>query len=193
MDTIALPAPDLSVPVTLTAVLAARRTRREVRSDPLDRDALSFLLWAAHGITSEDGRHTAPSAGFTDPTTITAVTADWMARYRPAPHDLEVVAGGDLRPEFARVSGRQSMLDHAPLTLAVSALVERTARKYGARADRYVALEAGHIAQNVLLAAEALGLAACPVGSFDDEALQGLLRLGPGDVPLYLLPVGHPA
>lgn len=193
MDTIALPDPDRSLAVTLTAALAARRTRREVRGDPLGADALSLLLWAAHGITSEDGRRTAPSAGFTDPSTITAITAGWMARYRAAGHDLEVVERGDLRPRFAEVSGRQSMLDHAPLTLAVSALVERTAGKYGERAARYVAMEAGHIAQNVLLAAEALGLAACPVGSFDDEALRDLLRLGPGHLPLYLLPVGHPA
>jgi SagB-type dehydrogenase family enzyme len=193
MDTITLPPPDPDLPATLAAVLADRRTRREVRSDPLDPAAISFLLWAAHGITSEDGRHTAPSAGFTDPMTISAATADWLARYRPARHDLEVVAVGDLRPGFARVTGRQSMLDHAPLTLAVSARVARTAERYGERADRYVAMEAGHIAQNVLLAAEALGLAACPVGSFDDDALGGLLRLGPGELPLYLVPVGHPA
>jgi SagB-type dehydrogenase family enzyme len=193
METITLPLPDLDFPATLTGALANRRTRREVAADPLDPGTISLLLWAAHGITSEDGRHTAPSAGFTDPMTITVVTGDWTARYRPAAHALEVVADGDVRPGFARVTGRQTMLDDAPLTLAIAALVERTAAKYGERAGRYVAMEAGHIAQNVLLTAEALGLSACPVGSFDDEGLRSLLRLGPGDLPLYLLPVGHPA
>lgn len=77
--------------------------------------------------------------------------------------------------------------------LVICALSERTEGRYGTRAERYVALEAGHAAQNVLLQAVALGFAALPVGAFDDRRVQEVLNLPGGHRPLYLIPVGLPA
>lgn len=51
-------------------------------------------------------------------------------------------------------------------------------------------MEAGHAAQNVLLAATSEGLAAVPVGAFDDAALARALVLPAGETPLYVVPVG---
>jgi nitroreductase len=64
---------------------------------------------------------------------------------------------------------------------------------YGGRAERYVVLEAGHAAQNLLLQAVALGLGAVPVGAFDDAAVSEVIGLPAAQSPLYLIPVGHPA
>jgi nitroreductase len=66
------------------------------------------------------------------------------------------------------------------------------AARYEGRAERYCALETGHVAQNVLLMATALELVAVPIGAFDDKKVLAVLGLGAGDVPLYLLPVGAP-
>ncbi|HEU0201861.1 MAG TPA: nitroreductase family protein [Burkholderiaceae bacterium] len=55
---------------------------------------------------------------------------------------------------------------------------------------RYAYIEAGHAAQNLLLTAAALGLAAYPVGAFNDAQGSELLRVGRGEAPLYLVPVG---
>jgi nitroreductase len=63
--------------------------------------------------------------------------------------------------------------------------------RYGDRADRYVLLEAGHAAQNLLLEAVAMGLGAVPIGAFDDVAVSQAMELADGEVPLYLIPVGH--
>ena len=52
--------------------------------------------------------------------------------------------------------------------------------------------EAGHAAQNILLQATALGLAAVPIGGFDPAAVTHLLALPPGQTVLYLIPVGEP-
>lgn len=68
----------------------------------------------------------------------------------------------------------------------------RTAVKYGERAERYVHLEAGHVAQNVLLQAAALGLGGVPIGAFSDRGVQRALGLPADHEPLYLIPVGHP-
>jgi SagB-type dehydrogenase family enzyme len=70
---------------------------------------------------------------------------------------------------------------------------ERTAVKYGrVRSPRYVHLEAGHAAQNLLLQAVVLGLGAVPIGAFYDEEVQAALGVPAEHEPLYLIPVGHP-
>jgi nitroreductase len=77
--------------------------------------------------------------------------------------------------------------------VVVVGVPSRTQAKYGAdRARRYVALEAGHAAQDLLLQAVALGLGAVPIGAFDDAAVATVLGLPSGYEPLYLLAVGHP-
>jgi nitroreductase len=62
----------------------------------------------------------------------------------------------------------------------------------GDRPWRYVVLEAGHAAQNVLLQATALGLCAVPVGAFDDEEVRPILGAPSQEQILVLIPVGHP-
>jgi len=77
--------------------------------------------------------------------------------------------------------------------LVLAGVYERTAKKYGsARAERYVHLEAGHAAQNVLLQATALDLAAVPIGAFQDDDVRQVLALPRTHRPLYLVPVGRP-
>jgi SagB-type dehydrogenase family enzyme len=80
----------------------------------------------------------------------------------------------------------------APEVFVITAVYARTRRKYQDRAERYVQMEAGHAAQNLLLQAVALNLGGVPVGAFDDKQLSKVLRLPPNETPLYLIPVGHP-
>ena len=72
----------------------------------------------------------------------------------------------------------------------ISAIPSRTTGKYGNRGARYLQVEAGHAAQNLLLAACTLGLDGTPVGAFSDEDLGLALQLPAGAVPVYLIPVG---
>ena len=81
----------------------------------------------------------------------------------------------------------------APALFVVTAVYERTARKYGSRAERYVRIEAGHAAQNLLLQAVALGLGAVPIGAFDDEGVRACLGAPEDHRPLYIIPAGRPA
>jgi nitroreductase len=54
-------------------------------------------------------------------------------------------------------------------------------------------LEAGHLAQNVLLCAAGLGLSALPVGGFYDRSVDELLSLdGVDEAVVYLVCLGHP-
>jgi nitroreductase len=66
-----------------------------------------------------------------------------------------------------------------------------TRRRYGERGvERYVHMDAGHAAQNVLLQAEALDLGAAPIGAFSDTSVRRVL--GIELEPLYLIPIGRP-
>jgi SagB-type dehydrogenase family enzyme len=86
----------------------------------------------------------------------------------------------------------QHSIFEAPVIFVIAAVYQRTAEKYGhSRGERYVHMEAGHAAQNLLLQAEALGLAGVPVGAFDDDQVRHVLEISPNEWPLYLIPIGH--
>jgi SagB-type dehydrogenase family enzyme len=188
-----LPAPTLDGDVSLERVLALRRSVREFTSEPLDAADLSQLLWAAQGITSASGKRTAPSAGALYPLETYVVGTDGWYRYLPDGHRLERLGGDDLRTALAEVALGQAPIGGAAVVVVITAVYARTAQKYGDRAVRYVHLEAGHAAQNLLLEAVALGLGAVPIGAFDDAGVQSVLGLPADHEPLYLLVVGHPA
>ncbi|HUP33232.1 MAG TPA: SagB/ThcOx family dehydrogenase [Gaiellaceae bacterium] len=173
--------------------LAHRRSVRSFGRAHLARMELSQLLWAAQGITSGWGARTAPSAGALYPLDVYVATAESYGHYLPDGHRLLARAEEDLRPALAAAAFRQDVVAEAPAVFAVTAVYERSAAKYGARAERYAKLEAGHVAQNILLEAVALGLGAVAVGAFDDEAVQQALRLPSDHAPLYLVAVGAPS
>jgi len=178
---------------SLQNVLSARRSIRSFSQSELTRDQLAQLLWAAQGISDPDaGLRVAPSAGALYPLKLDAVIAAGIFRYEPHENRLWLRAASDRRSAIAEAAYGQSWLALAPCLLSLAAIMDRSATKYGARAERFVHLEVGHTAQNVLLAATALGLGATPVGAFDDATLARLLELEPTAQPIYLIAVGSP-
>lgn len=199
-EIINLPAPRLTGDMPLEETLAARRSVRSYSGEALTLADAAQLLWAAQGITyPERGFRTAPSAGALFPLEIylAAGSVDGLEpglyKYLPHQHQLQLIVAGDVRPTLRDVAVGQSMLTGAPAVICVSGIVSRTSVKYGARAQRYMLIEAGHAGQNVCLQAVALGLGAVTIGAFSDESLRQVLQLPAGEDPLYLIPVGHAA
>lgn len=195
----ALPEPARAGEVSVEQAIALRRSVRDIGPTPLLLQQLAQLAWAAQGVTDERrGLRTAPSAGATYPLEVdilvTGVEAlpDGVYRYLPHDHALELRVRGDHRGAASEAALQQSWLRDAPAILVISAVTARTEARYGARAERYVSMEAGHAAQNVYLQATALGLVTVAVGAFDDDALARILVLADSERPLYLLPVGRP-
>jgi SagB-type dehydrogenase family enzyme len=188
-----LPAPRTGGATSLEEALAQRRSVRDFTNEPLETDQLSQLLWAAQGVTAEWGGRTAPSAGALYPLEIYVATAEFLARYVPADHRLEALGNTDVRSELADAALGQEPVADAPAVFVITAVPARTEVKYGARATRYVQLEAGHACQNLLLEAVALGLGAVPIGAFDDDGVRSVLGLPGDEQPLYVVPVGYPA
>jgi len=193
---VSLPAPPAAGAMSLEEALAQRRSVREFSAGALTLTEVSRLAWAAQGATDHEGR-TAPSAGATYPLEVYLAVGEvkglaaGVYRYRPGPHRLEVVADGDVRLPLAAAAMSQQWVSRAALVVVIAAVFERTTARYGRRGERYVHMEAGHAAQNLLLQATALGLGATPVGAFNDAEVCRLLRLPDGETPLYLTPIGH--
>lgn len=187
---VALPAPAADGSVPLEQVIGKRRSQRSFRPDPLQAGSLGQLLWAGQGITSADGKRTAPSAGALYPLELYVVTTTEVMHYLPEGHRVETRAAPGLRAALETAAFGQVAVGTAPATIVVAAAPGRTQARYGARAAAFLELEAGHAAQNILLEATAQGLGAVPVGSFDQDKAAAALALPAGQTVLCLIPVG---
>jgi SagB-type dehydrogenase family enzyme len=188
-----LPAPDLNGPLSLEQTLDERRSVREYATTPLTMDEIGQLLWAGQGITDDGtGYRTTPSAGARYPLELYAITATDLMHYIPAGHRVEQRADTTTLAALPDTAFGQDFVGSAPLVVVVAADPARTEQEYGAMAGDLVNLEAGHAAQNVLLQATALQLAAVPIGGFDPAAVARLLALPPGEEVRYLIPVVRP-
>lgn len=195
---VSLPAPSLEGDVPVERALALRRSVRSFAPGPLPLSSVSQLLWAAQGITDPAGHRTAPSAGALYPLEVYLVAGavaglgPGVYRYDTRRHRLLLHSEGDSRAGVAKATFGQDWLAQAPAIIVIAAVVQRSARKYGERAARYVHMEVGHTAQNVYLQAVASGLGTTMVGAFNDEDIARVLELPRKTEPFGLLPVGRP-
>lgn len=193
---IILPVPAREGTMSIEASLQSRISSRKYGPDPLNLDELSQLLWAAQGISRSGNRRNAPSAGALYPLEVYAVAgqvqglAPGIYHYQAHGHGLELLIGADRRQELAADALGQGSIVRAPVSLLLTAVYERTAKKYGSRARRYVHMEVGHVAQNIYLQAAGLGLGTVMIGAFDDDKVQRLLSLH-DEAPLAIMPVGR--
>ncbi len=79
----------------------------------------------------------------------------------------------------------------APVNLIITAIYERTTRRYGDRGIRYVHMEVGHVGENIYLQGTALGLGTVAIGAFHDNLVKDVLKLPEEQNPLYIMPVGR--
>lgn len=200
-DDLSLPAPNLDTGQTFRQVLENRRTGRRYADKPVTKQILSQLLWAAQGITDKrHGFRTAPSAGALYPLEVYVVIQNkgcpglqnGLYQYDPDHHGLKRVKSGDFGPVLAQVGYSQDFFSESPLCFVITAVPERTTRKYGNRGHRYIYMEVGHVGQNIQLQGTALNLSVGIAGAFRDAKLQDLLNLGKNEIPLYIMPVGYP-
>lgn len=105
-----------------------------------------------------------------------------------------VVRDQFLRSQLAKEAGRQLFIEQAPVIVVVCADLEKSQHTYGDRGHSTYALQNTAAAtENMLLAARALDLGACWVGSFDEAKASEILVLPKGMRPVAMIPIGVPA
>lgn len=186
--------------VSLEKTIKMRRTIRSFTSQQLTLEQFSQLLWASYGVTEERGfKRAAASGGACYPMDIYVIVGEQGVKgmgggiyhYEPVGHSVSLILGGDLREALARASLGQMWMARPPLNLVICVEYDRITARYGDRGVRYALIEAGHIAQNIFLQAEALGLGAGIVGAFQDEAVIQVMGTPPSREPLLIMPVGY--
>jgi SagB-type dehydrogenase family enzyme len=195
-------APERAGGMPVWEAVARRRSVRDFRSSPLSAADLSQLLWASQGVTKIVGEYalrSVPSAGALYPveTYLSVQMVEGIEagiyHYGVWEHELELLRPGDFREALAGAALDQGFLAEAAAVFAWTAVFARSKWKYKERAYRYVYLDAGHIAQNVALAAVALGLGSCQVAALYDDEVNAILGVdGKEESILYMTAVGRP-
>jgi len=185
--------PNLTGTLSFEEALTRRRSVRQFSTQPLRRSQIGQLAWAGQGVTdAERGLRTAPSAESLYPMELFIATNEGLFTYRPAEHSLQQTMEQDVRSELARATLTPDPVAAAPCSIIVAGSSRKISARVGSRAKTFVAMEAGHIAQNIQLQAVCMGLGAVPIGGLDMTAVRKICRMSRELDPLYVICVGHP-
>lgn len=196
IEKIKLPSPRYNSTTSIEKALLERRSVRNFKDASLTIDEVAQLLWAAQGITDSRGFRTAPSAGALYPLEVHVVIGDvkgvtkGVYKYNPHKHELVRVKNGDVRNELTLAAFGQFWIRRGAAVIVLSAIYERTTKKYGEKGNRYVHMEAGHAAQNIYLQAQSLNLGTVVMGAFWDDAVKKIMNMPDEEHPLCIMPVG---
>ncbi len=188
---------------SLDQTLKQRKSIRDFQARPISKDQLSYLLWASTGIQRIKAGYeyrTVPSAGALYPIETYVIVNDvrnldaGVYHYSIQAHQLEQLKQGNFRHDIAMAALGQGMCGAAAVVFVWSAVFARCKWKYGQRGYRYIYLEAGHIAENLALAAVSLNLGNCEVGALYDDHVNAILGIdGTDESVLCMAVVGAPA
>jgi len=194
----------------LADAINQRRSRRAFTGEALTNEELSFLLWNTQGISKiekdSDGKimhhfRTVPSGGAKHPfetyLIINRVTGikPGLYRFLPMEHKLLLLRKSDLLSlEIVNACYGQKHVGEAAVVFVWSVIPARTEWHYGCVAPKLIAVDAGHLCQNLYLAAESFGAGACAVLGYQQTRLDKLIEVdGREEFAFYLAPVGKVA
>ena len=186
----------------LREAIETRRSLRTYSESPLRLEELSFLLWCTQGVkpesTSKFTLRTVPSAGARHAfetilliNRVDGLESD-LYQYDAGNHELiKWDSPADITGQVMAACLDQRIIGNSAVTFIWAAERVRMAWRYGERGLRYLYLDAGHVCQNLHLAAESMSAGACAVGAFNDDTLNDLLQLdGTSRFVVYLAGVG---
>lgn len=202
---IGLPSPE-TLPFGKTAlidVLNIRRSLRNYSDKAMSLEELSFLLWCTQGVKKGKAGtpsvlRTVPSAGarhaFETYLLINNVEGlqPGLYRYLAFGHELILIdSDAGIAEKLTAACLGQGMVGRCAAAFFWSAVAKRMTWRYDTRGYRYLHLDAGHVCQNLYLAAEAINCGACAIGAYEDDELNSVLGLdGEEQFVIYAATVG---
>lgn len=190
--------PEVSVETAITQ----RKSRRSYTTEAINLEELSFLLWATQGLREKRSAarnyRTVPSAGCRHAleTYIVAFRVEGIPkavyRYLPMSHQLvEVAKHQDLEGLLTRAALDQSFAGKSAMTFIWTTIPGRMEWRYSRTSYKVIALDAGHVCQNLYLACEAIGAGTCAIAAYDQEFTDSILGIdGIDEFTIYMAPVG---
>ncbi len=196
---IKLPEPRTDGGIAVEKALNERRSIRSFGKEGLALEAVSQLLWAAQGVTDDQGHRTAPSAVARYPLQVYLLAGNvtdlpsGVYRYSPQGHSLTVVMQGNIDDYYNAAAGFEAWLKTAPAIFIITGAIDSFDQMPGQDMSRWVYVEAGAAAENLLLEVVSLDLASTYTAGFNANQTEKLLELPEGEVPIGVLPVGRKA
>ena len=188
-------------PCDLQQAIADRQSHRRYTPESLSLEEVAFLLWATQGVRVHHEvatLRTVPSAGCRHPfeTYLAILNVDGVAagiyRYLPVDYALVREGGAHHLPERLVAAARgQSFAGRSALTFIWTVLPVRTEWRYGEASYKVIALDAGHVCQNLYLACQAVGSGTCAIAAYNQDLADNLVGVdGTEEFVIYLAPVG---
>jgi SagB-type dehydrogenase family enzyme len=184
-------------------VINSRRSVRKFTNDPVSLEELSWLLWSTQGVQKvlKNGiatLRTVPSGGARHPfetyLLINNVTGlePGLYRYLPLNHSIAHLNGQIPREKVISGCLGQTFCGECAVTFVWSVIPYRTEWRYGPVSHKIIAIDAGHLCQNLYLACTAAGLGTCGIGAYDQKTMDSLLGFDDEDeFVIYIAPVGR--
>jgi len=200
-----LPPPENWTTITdipLTSAFKKRQSHRVFKKLPLTIEELSFLLWATQGIrrmvNAGTALRTVPSAGarHSFETYLIVLQAEHLEpgiyRYSAVEHQLILERTvPELRHRIVDASYGQSFVGKAPVSLVWTTIPYRMEWRYHTAAHKVIAIDVGHVCQNLYLAVEAIGAGTCAIAAYHQELMDDLLGVdGEDEFAVYMAAVG---
>ena len=193
----------LSLKNDLLALIRDRKSERVYTGQTISLTQLSFLLWATQGVKELRGKsyatlRTVPSGGARHPfeTYLAVRLVDGLKpgiyHYLPMEHALEFLsAPDDLDTLIGDSLSEQKWAAKASVVFYWTMVAYRAEWRYGIYAHRVALIDAGHLGQNLYLAAEGVGLGCCGIAAFDHEICCRMFEVdGKDEYAVYTMPVG---
>ncbi len=187
--------------VNLIAAIQNRHSHRTFSTQPLTLEDMGFLLWATQGVRKKaqgTAFRVVPSAGCRHAleTYLCVLRVEGLEtgvyRYLPLEHQLVLeFSSDDLHQELASATLGQTFVGQAAVVFVWTTVPYRMEWRYSLAAHKVIALDAGHVCQNLYLACEAIGAGTCAIAAYNQALMDQLLRVdGKEEFTLYLAPVG---
>ncbi len=184
-------------------LIRKRRSRRHFKDTSLSQKELSYLLWATQGVVHVQPknvwtRRTVPSAGGRHPYETYLVInrvvglAPGIYRYLGLSHELLFLFNRpSVHEDLFKASYGEQFVAEAPVCFIWSCVPYRGEWRYNTKSHKSMLLDAGHLCQNLYLAAEAIGCGTCAIGGYYQQGIDQMLELdGETEFVVYLAPVG---
>lgn len=105
-----------------------------------------------------------------------------------------LIRNQEVKFQLTQAAHAQRFIAQAPWVIAVVARIDECAAVYGERGKNLYAIQdTAALIMLILLSATNRGLGSCWVGAYDDEAVNRILGINPGERVVALVPIGKPA
>jgi SagB-type dehydrogenase family enzyme len=189
-------------PRDLRSAIEERHSVRVYAKEPLTIPELAFLLWCTQGVKKVAGTYatfrTVPSAGARHALETYLLVNDvgglepGLYRYLALSHLLQQL---DLDPtlhiRIAKACLDQQFVTRCGVVFLWVAVPYRMTWRYSERGYRELHKDAGHVCQNLYLAASAVSCGVCAIAAYNDDDMHGILGIdGVDQFLIYLATVG---